>query len=225
MAVPAAIELRGITKTYKLGSHIVKALQGVDLAVSRGELVALTGPSGSGKSTILNICGLLDQPDDGTLLLEGKPVAGMSARDLTLLRRDRLGFIFQRFNLVPVMTAHENVDFPLMLESLPAAQRQERVRGMLAAVGLTEHAGHRPDRLSGGQQQRVAIARALIKQPSVVVADEPTASLDSRTADQVVDLMREHCHAQGAAFLIATHDERLTSRCDRVVRMLDGVIQ
>lgn len=225
MAEPAAIELRGITKTYKMGSHVVRALQGVDLAVSRGELVALTGPSGSGKSTILNICGLLDQADEGSVLLEGKSVAGMSARDLALLRRDRLGFIFQRFNLVPVMTAHENVDYPLLLGSLPAAQRTQRVSALLAAVGLAEHARHRPDRLSGGQQQRVAIARALIKHPSVVVADEPTASLDSRTADQVVDLMREHCHAQGAAFLIATHDERLTSRCDRVVRMLDGAIQ
>ena len=219
------IEMRGVAKTYKLGTHIVHALQGVDLHVDAGELVALTGPSGSGKSTILNLCGLIDRNYDGQVLLAGESMAGLSDNRLALLRREFLGFIFQSFNLVPVMTVAENVDFPLFLAQTQTSERRERVAAQLAAVGLLEHAKHRPDELSGGQRQRVAIARALIKRPKLVIADEPTASLDSRTADQVLDLMREQCHAQGAAFLIATHDDRLKSRCDRVISMLDGRVQ
>jgi putative ABC transport system ATP-binding protein len=217
--------MRGVRKTYTLGQHVVPALQGVDLRVAAGELVALTGPSGSGKSTILNLCGLIDRVDEGQVLLEGEPMTGRPDTELALLRRERLGFIFQSFNLVPVMTVAENVDFPLFLARVGKAERRERVAGQLRAVGLLEHARHRPDALSGGQRQRVAIARALIKRPRLVIADEPTASLDSHTADQVLDLMREQCHAQGAAFLIATHDDRLKSRCDRVISMLDGRIQ
>jgi len=220
----AAIELRGVTKTYRLGAHVVPALQGVDLRVNPGELLALTGPSGSGKSTILNLAGLIDHPDAGHVLLGGRDCNDLSEIELTLLRRDSLGFIFQAFNLVPVMTVAENVDYPLFLAGVPASERRSRVAAQLSAVGLQDHARHRPDALSGGQRQRVAIARALIKRPTLVIADEPTASLDSRTADQVLDLMREQCHSQGAAFLIATHDQRLTSRCDRVVVMLDGRI-
>jgi putative ABC transport system ATP-binding protein len=140
----------------------------------------------------------------------------------TLLRRDALGFVFQNFNLVPVMTVAENVDYPLFIAGVPAAERRERVATQLRAVGLLEHAQHRPDALSGGQRQRVAIARALVKRPRLVIADEPTASLDSHTADQVLELMRELGHAEGAAFVIATHDSRLTSRCDRVLALLDG---
>jgi len=141
-----------------------------------------------------------------------------------LLRRDALGFVFQSFNLVPVMTVAENVDYPLLIAGVPAAERRARVAAQLQAVGLQEHAQHRPDALSGGQRQRVAIARALVKRPRLVIADEPTASLDSRTADQVLDLMRERGHAEGAAFVIATHDSRLTSRCDRVLALQDGRI-
>jgi putative ABC transport system ATP-binding protein len=208
-----------------LGTHVIPALQGVDLQVRRGELLALTGPSGSGKSTILNLCGLIDTTDSGEVLLGGRSTNGLNEDQRTLMRRDALGFVFQSFNLVPVMTVAENVDYPLFIVGVPAAERRERVRAQLEAVGLQAHARHRPDALSGGQRQRVAIARALVKRPRLVIADEPTASLDSATADQVLELMRERCHAEGAAFVIATHDSRLTSRCDRVLALLDGRLQ
>jgi putative ABC transport system ATP-binding protein len=219
---PPVVELHGVHKTYHLGTHVVPALQGIDLSVQRGELLALTGPSGSGKSTILNLCGLIDTPDSGEIVLGGRQVNGLDEVQRTLLRRDALGFVFQSFNLVPVMTVAENVDYPLFIAGVPAAERRERVAAQLQAVGLLEHAQHRPDALSGGQRQRVAIARALVKRPKLVIADEPTASLDSHTADQVLDLMRELGHAEGAAFVIATHDSRLTGRCDRVLALLDG---
>jgi putative ABC transport system ATP-binding protein len=223
MSTPSSVvELHGVYKTYHLGAHVIPALQGIDLSVQRGELLALTGPSGSGKSTILNLCGLIDTPDAGDIVLDGKSVHGLNEVQRTLLRRDALGFVFQSFNLVPVMTVAENVDYPLFLAGVAATERKERVAAQLEAVGLQDHAQHRPDALSGGQRQRVAIARALIKRPRLVIADEPTASLDSHTADQVLDLMRERGHAEGAAFVIATHDSRLTSRCDRVLALLDG---
>ncbi len=218
------IELQGVHKTYRLGAHTVPALRGVDLAVRPGELVALTGPSGSGKSTILNLAGLIDRADAGTVRLRGQTVDAGDEAAATALRRDAIGFIFQGFNLVPVMTVADNIDYPLFLAGVPAAERRVRVAAALDAVGLREHAGHRPDALSGGQRQRVAIARALIKRPGLVIADEPTASLDSATAAQMLDLMRELGHRDGAAFLIATHDERLTRRCDRVIALRDGVI-
>ena len=216
------VELHAVHKTYHLGEHVVRALQGVDLSVQRGELLALTGPSGSGKSTILNLCGLIDSPDSGDILLGGQPIKGLNEVQRTLLRRDALGFVFQSFNLVPVMTVAENIDYPLFIAGVPQAERRERVAAQLLAVGLLDHAHHRPDALSGGQRQRVAIARALVKRPRLVIADEPTASLDSVTADQVLDLMRERGHAEGAAFVIATHDSRLTRRCDRVLALQDG---
>ena len=197
-------------------------LREIALTLAPGEIVLLTGPSGSGKSTILNLCGLIDTPDSGEIILDGRSITGLSEEQRTLLRRDGLGFVFQSFNLVPVMTVAENVDYPLFIAGVDAAERRERVAAQLAAVGLLDHAKHRPDALSGGQRQRVAIARALVKRPRLVIADEPTASLDSHTADQVLDLMRERCHAEGAAFVIATHDSRLTNRCDRVVALLDG---
>ena len=221
----AVVELRGVHKTYRLGQHVIPALQGVDLIVQRGELLALTGPSGSGKSTILNLAGLIDTPDRGEILLDGQPVTALNEIPRTLLRRELLGFVFQSFNLVPVMTVAENVDYPLFIAGVPAAERRARVAAQLVAVGLQDHAQHRPDALSGGQRQRVAIARALIKRPRLVIADEPTASLDSHTADQVLDLMRERCHAEGAAFVIATHDSRLTKACGRVLALLDGRLQ
>ena len=219
------VELHNVHKTYHLGQHVVQALQGIDLTVRRGELLALTGPSGSGKSTILNLCGLIDTPDSGDIVLDGRSVTGQDENQRTLMRRDAMGFVFQSFNLVPVMTVAENVDYPLFIAGVPAAERRERVAAQLAAVGLQDHAQHRPDARSGGQRQRVAIARALVKRPRLVIADEPTASLDSHTADQVLDLMRELGHSEGAAFLIATHDSRLTQRCDRIVALLDGRLQ
>ena len=219
------LRLAGVHKHYQLGAHRIDALRGVDLDVQAGELLALTGPSGSGKSTLLNLCGLIDTPDAGDIELNGQPVNALDETARTLLRRDALGFVFQNFNLIPVMTVAENVDYPLFLADVPPAERRARVAAQLAVVGLAEHAHHRPDALSGGQRQRVAIARALIKRPSLVIADEPTASLDSHTAEQVLALMRERGRAEGAAFVIATHDNRLTARCDRVVNLLDGRIQ
>ncbi|MGQ0709069.1 MAG: ABC transporter ATP-binding protein [Rhodoferax sp.] len=216
------MQLQAAHKTYRLGAHVVQALRGVDLSLHAGELLALTGPSGSGKSTLLNLCGLIDTPDSGTVVLQGRPTQGLDETARTLLRRDALGFVFQSFNLVPVMTVAENVEYPLFLAGVDAAQRRSRVRAQLEAVGLWEHAQHRPDALSGGQRQRVAIARALVKRPQLVIADEPTASLDSATAAQVLDLMRDCAHAQGAAFVFATHDSRLTERCDRVLVLQDG---
>ncbi len=216
------VQLQAVHKTYRLGTHVIPALQGVDLCVHRGEMLALTGPSGSGKSTILNLCGLIDAPDAGDILLSGQSVTGLNEVQRTLLRRDALGFVFQNFNLVPVMTVAENVDYPLLIAGVLPSERRDRVAEQLMAVGLQDHAHHLPDALSGGQRQRVAIARALIKRPQLVVADEPTASLDSRTASQMLDLMRECGHAVGAAFVIATHDGRLTGRCDRVLALLDG---
>ena len=221
----AVVELRGVHKTYRLGQHVIPALQGVDLMVQRGELLALTGPSGSGKSTILNLAGLIDTPDSGEIVLDGQVVTGWPEIPRTLLRRDALGFVFQSFNLVPVMTVAENVDYPLFIAGVPADERRERVVAQLVAVGLQDHEQHRPDGLSGGHRQRVAISRELVKRPRLVIADEPTASLDSHTADQVLALMRECCHAEGAAFVIATHDSRLTQRCDRVLALLDGRLQ
>jgi len=224
IACDAVLELNGVCKTYRLGQHVVPALQGVDLRVLPGEMLALTGPSGSGKSTLLNLAGLIDQPDCGEVRFRGQRVNGIGEADATLLRRDAIGFVFQSFNLVPVMTVADNVDYPLFLAGVPPAERRERVAQVLHAVGLAEHAAHRPDALSGGQRQRVAIARALVKRPALVIADEPTASLDSHTADQVLDLMRERGHAQGAAFLVATHDARALRRCDRVIDLRDGRI-
>ena len=219
------LRLQGLHKTYHLGTHVVPALQGVDLSLQRGEMLALTGPSGSGKSTLLNIAGLIDRPDAGSLQFAGRDVSALDESAATRLRRDAIGFVFQGFNLVPVMSVWDNVDYALFIAGVPVPERRQRVQAMLNAVGLHEHAAHRPDALSGGQRQRVAIARALVKRPALVIADEPTANLDSRTADQVLDLMREQGHANGAAFLIATHDDRLLSRCDRVLRLLDGCIQ
>ncbi|MET0351373.1 MAG: ABC transporter ATP-binding protein [Rhizobacter sp.] len=221
----AVVELRGVTKTYRLDRHVVPALRGVDLAVRAGELLALTGPSGSGKSTILNLCGLIDTPDEGAVFLGDVAVPTNDEAERTRLRRDALGFVFQSFNLVPVMTVAENVDYPLFLAGVGAKERRARVAAQLEAVGLQDHAAHRPDALSGGQRQRAAIARALVKRPRLVIADEPTASLDSVTATQVLDLMRERGHAEGAAFVIATHDSRLTDRCDRVLALRDGRLQ
>ncbi|WP_066340939.1 ABC transporter ATP-binding protein [Azohydromonas lata] len=224
-AAAPVMALRGLHKTYRLGRHVVPALRGVDLDVRAGEMLALVGPSGSGKSTLLNLCGLMDRPDAGHIALRGQPVHDLDETRATLLRRDALGFIFQGFNLVPVMTAAENVDYPLFLAGIPAAERRRRVAEALAQVGLSEHVNHRPDALSGGQRQRVAVARALVKRPALVIADEPTASLDSHSADTVLTLMRSLCRAQGAACLIATHDDRLTRRCDRVIRLRDGRIE
>ncbi|MDR2154467.1 MAG: ABC transporter ATP-binding protein [Burkholderiaceae bacterium] len=224
VATPA-VELRAVSRSYLLGKSTVQALREASMKVMPGEMVGLTGPSGSGKSTLLNIAGLIDRPDAGARLINGQAADRQHERDLTRWRCEQIGFVFQGFHLVPVMTVEQNVDYPLFLLGVPRGERRARVARQLEVVGLAAHARHRPDELSGGQRQRVAIARALIKQPRLVIADEPTASLDSATAAHVLDLMRQQCHEHGAALLMATHDERAVSRCDRVVAIRDGEIQ
>lgn len=218
------LTLRGIRKSYRLGQVVVQALRTIDLEVDEGEFVALMGPSKSGKTTLLHLCGLIDTPDAGDYDLDGQDVGRLTAQDLALLRRQKVGFIFQGFNLVPVLTAFENVEVPLLLAGMPRRQRGERILTALAAVGLEDLTRRRPDELSGGQRQRVAIARALVTHPRLVLADEPTANLDGTTATQVIDVMRELGHARRTTFLIATHDSRMASHCDRVVTLKDGVI-
>lgn len=218
------ISLQGLSKAYRMGEVRVPALLEASLSLAAGEVLALTGPSGSGKTTLLNLAGLIDTPDSGCYLLDGRDVSQLDEQARTQLRRDAIGFIFQGFNLVPVMTVADNVDYPLFLAGVDAARRKARVAAMLEKVGLAAQAKRRPDALSGGQRQRVAVARALIKHPRLVIADEPTANLDSQTADQIIALIRDLCRDEGAACLVATHDGRMTASCDRVVRMQDGCI-
>ena len=219
------IRLDAVSKTYRAGETAVRALRGVSLEANAGEMIALTGPSGSGKSTLLNLCGLIDAPDQGRREIAGLELNGQSPRELTRIRREKVGFIFQGFNLVPVMTAYDNVEYPLLLLGIPSSEREEKVLDALERVGLSGFEKRLPDALSGGQRQRVAIARALVKSPALVIADEPTGNLDSATAAQIVDLLRELTHERGAAAVVATHDERMTRYCDRVLRLVDGVIQ
>jgi putative ABC transport system ATP-binding protein len=220
-----AIALTGIVKHYRMGEEDIPALRGIDLDVASGAFVAVRGPSGSGKSTLLNICGLIDAFDAGQYLLAGEDVGGLDDTARTMIRRRRIGFVFQSYNLVPVMSVRDNVEYPLLLAGLPTAERRARVDEILGQVGLAGLADRRPDQLSGGQRQRVAIARALVKSPTLVIADEPTANLDTATASQVIDLMRALGQRHGATFLIATHDDRMTAHCDEVRAMTDGVLQ
>ena len=220
-----AIALTGIVKHYRMGEEDVQALKGIDLEVPVGAFVAVRGPSGSGKSTLLNICGLIDNFDAGRYLLAGENVGDLDETSRTMIRRRRIGFVFQSYNLVPVMSVRDNIDYPLLLADLSAAERRRRVDEVLAQVGLTGLADRRPDQLSGGQRQRVAIARALVKSPTLVIADEPTANLDTATASQVIDLMKSLGRHHGATFLIATHDDRMTAHCDDVRAIIDGVLQ
>ena len=223
-AAPPQLEVERVTKTYRSGSTAVPALRGVSLTVAAGEFVALVGPSGSGKSTLLHLCGLIDTPDSGRTLLDGQDTGTLSPSALARVRCERIGFVFQGFNLVPVLTAYENVEVPLLLLGTPRAERARRVRAALEVVGLEGEARRRPDALSGGPRQRVAIARALVKDPRLVIADEPTANLDGGTATQIIDLMRALGRGRGVTFLVATHDARLTDRCDRAVVLKDGVL-
>jgi putative ABC transport system ATP-binding protein len=222
-ALPVA-EVLGVTKSYKLGAAAVPAVRNVSLAVRSGELVALAGPSGSGKSTLLHLIGCLDRPDTGDIRLGELRVSHMPARRLAAVRRDRLGFVFQSFNLVPVLTARENVEYPLLLGAVGHAERRTRVDELLERVGLADKHGRRPRELSGGERQRVAIARALVNRPALVLADEPTANLDSATGGAVLDLMDDLRDRLGVAFLFASHDPRLIDRMDRVIHLRDGAL-
>lgn len=218
------LSFRNLKKHYQTGTTKINALCGVTATIETGETVALCGPSGSGKSTLLNICGLLDPDYTGEIYLYGELVP-TTTKALTQLRREKIGFIFQRYNLIPVMTAFENIEYPLIMLGIDKQERLERVSKIIDAVGLSQYAKQRPDQLSGGQQQRVAIARALVKEPSLVIADEPTANLDTITAHLIIDLMRDLGAKLGCTFIIATHDIRMTQRCDRVLELVDGHIK
>jgi putative ABC transport system ATP-binding protein len=219
------VEALDLSRSYRMGETEVPAVRGVTFAVHPREFVALRGPSGSGKTTLLNLLGLLDRPDGGEVRVEGRDGQSLSENERSDLRRDRFGFIFQSFNLIPVLSAEENVAYPLVLAEQDAAARRARVTELLEAVGIPEKAAVRPDLLSGGQRQRVAIARALANRPSVVFADEPTANLDSRTAEGILDLMDEFNASHGVAFLFATHDPRVVERARRVVTLHDGAVE
>jgi putative ABC transport system ATP-binding protein len=219
------IKLDDVHKTYKLGDIAVPALRGLSLELTSGAFTALVGASGSGKSTVLNLVGCIDHPDRGSVYLEGVDVSLLSDDKKSELRNDKIGFIFQSFNLVPVLDVYENVELPLLINGrLPARDRRDRVCKALEDVGLAGYLRHLPDKLSGGQRQRVAIARALANNPSVILADEPTANLDSKTAHAVVDLMQDLNERRGVTFLFSTHDEKLISRVKRVLRITDGAI-
>jgi putative ABC transport system ATP-binding protein len=215
----AVVEARGITRTYSQGGQTVNALRAIDLSVARGEFLAITGPSGSGKSTLMHMLGGLDRPDEGEILLEGRAISSLSDEELALVRRRRIGFVLQFFNLLPTMTAEENAAFPLLLDGVPDAL--ERGRRTLAAVGLAERVTHRPAQLSGGEQQRVALARALVTEPAVVLADEPTGNLDSLTGEDILKLLRRTADA-GQTIVMVTHDARAAAFADRIVRLVDG---
>lgn len=219
------IALTGVNKTYPLGRIRVRALTDVNLTIGRGELLALAGPSGSGKTTLLNLIGCIDKPDDGRIVVDDVDVTPVPLHRLSTLRRNTLGFIFQTFNLIPVLTAYENVEYPLLLQNVARRERDTRVRRWLSEVGLDNQAKQRPDQLSGGQRQRVAIARAMVTEPKLVLADEPTANLDSETAARILDLLAEINTRTNCTFVFSTHDPSLIARAERVVRIRDGRIE
>lgn len=218
------VTLVDLVKTYAEGETAVHALRGVSLEIGKGEFTAIAGPSGSGKTTLLNIIGLLDDADSGDLVIEGKDVRKFSASERSAFRREKLGFVFQTFNLIPVLTAFENVALALSLLRLPEKEIEERTMGMLGDVGLAGMENRIPAKLSGGQQQRVAIARALVKKPLLVLADEPTANLDSATGEDIMRLMRSLNEKLGITFLFSTHDPMVMQYAKRLVKLHDGVI-
>jgi putative ABC transport system ATP-binding protein len=224
MQMKPVILAERIRKSYRLDKTEVNALRDLDLVIEPGEFTALAGPSGSGKTTLLNIIGCIDKPDTGRLLLEGEDVTLRSLNSLANFRRDRLGYIFQLFNLIPVLTAYENVEYPLLLTRMTGRERRQRVEKLLQRVGLYDKRKHNPGQLSGGQRQRVAIARALVGSPAAVLADEPTANLDSVTSGEILDLMLELNQENGTVFLFSTHDPRIVSKARRVIRLMDGKI-
>lgn len=216
------VEVKNIQRNYQQGEHIVRALRGVDLAIQKGEFTALMGPSGSGKTTLLNIIGGLDKPNEGEVRIDGQNLSTLSAGELSDLRLHKLGFVFQAYNLIPVLTAYENTEFVLLLQGKSA--NQEKVLQTLASVGLEGMEHRRPSELSGGQQQRVAVARAIVGDPVLVLADEPTANLDSKTGNALIDLMKELNEKHGVTFVFSTHDPKVKEAAKRIVELEDGNI-
>ena len=219
----AIVELNSVVKEYYLGKVVVPALRDVSVSIERGEFVSIAGPSGSGKTTLLNLVGCVDVATSGTVSVDGQDTAKLTERQLTRLRLDKLGFIFQTFNLVNVLNVFQNVEFPLLLQGrTTAAQRRDRVRYFLEKVGLLTYEKHRPNELSGGQRQRVAIARALVTNPAIILADEPTANLDSGTGNAIIDLMRDINVTEKTTFIFSTHDPKVWSHANRIILLADG---
>ena len=223
--MPDIVTISNVRKDYPLDKVVVPALRGVSLNVAQGDFLSIAGPSGSGKTTLLNLIGSVDVATAGTVLVDGQDTASLSDRQLTALRLNTLGFIFQSFNLVPVLSVFQNVEFPLLLQKRwSEGERRARVDELLAKVGLATHAQHRPSELSGGQRQRVAIARALVTRPKIVLADEPTANLDSATGEAIIDLMKEMNTSEQTTFIFSTHDAKVMSHASRLVKLADGLI-
>jgi putative ABC transport system ATP-binding protein len=218
------IECDKVKKTYRQGTQEIKALDGVSITIEKGEFLALAGPSGSGKTTLLNIIGGLDHADDGRVALDGTVLNSMSASQLADLRLHKVGFVFQAYNLIPVLSAMENVEFVMLLRGVPASERAQRARAILDEVGLQGMYGRRPAELSGGQQQRVAVARAIVGNPSIVLADEPTANLDSRTGALLLQIMKEMNRRRNVTFIFSTHDRMVMEYASRLVHLQDGQI-
>ena len=223
-ATARMIRLENVTKTYDQGELAVQALRGIDLELQKGQMTAIIGPSGSGKSTLMHILGCLDTPSSGTYELEGQDVAQLSPFQLAGIRNRKVGFVFQTFNLLPRASLLRNVELPLLYAGVPAGERRERAAAALAQVGLGDRARHKPSELSGGQRQRAAIARALVNRPSLILADEPTGNLDSKTGAEILQLFHE-MHARGESIVIVTHDPRVAEACERVVRIVDGRVE
>lgn len=224
MSADIVIRTEGLRKEYQLGSEIVRALRGVDLVVERNEYVAIMGPSGSGKSTLMNMIGCLDTPTSGEYWLNGTAVAHLSDDELARIRNREIGFVFQTFNLLPRATALHNVELPLIYAGVPAKERKERAEAMLERVGLAQRMGHKPNELSGGQRQRVAIARALVNRPAILLADEPTGNLDSKTSDEIMSLF-DTLHAEGQTIILVTHENDIAEYAHRVITLRDGLIE
>jgi putative ABC transport system ATP-binding protein len=218
------VELRNISRTFKVGEELVHALRDISLSIAPGEYISIMGPSGSGKSTLLNTLGLLDRPNSGQYLFEGRDVVTLSDEQLALIRRRRIGFVFQFFHLIPRMTAAQNVELPLILEGEDPGPRKDRVRALLDSLGLQDRQGHRPEQLSGGQRQRVAIARAAITRPALLLADEPTGNLDRSSGHEVLEIL-ERLNAEGLTLVMVTHDPELGKRARRQIVMVDGRIE
>jgi putative ABC transport system ATP-binding protein len=218
------VSVQGVTKVYRQGSIDVPALRGIDLTLRQGEFAVLAGPSGSGKTTLLNLIGALDDPTQGRLVVDGKDLSHLGKGQLAHIRLYRIGFVFQAYNLLPVLTAYENAEYVLLLQKVPQQERENRVKELLKLVGLEGMENRRPSELSGGQQQRVAVVRAIASGPAIVLADEPTANLDSKTGTDLIHVMRELNRKQGTSFLFSSHDPKVIENADRVIQLQDGRI-
>ena len=219
------LRAEAVCKQYRMGEVIVDALCGVDLAIDQGEFVAIMGPSGSGKSSLLHLFGGLDTPTSGEIYLSGQALSQLGDEELTLIRRRKVGFIFQFYNLIPTLNAWENVSLPLMIDGKPVFRRRKQIDDLLSLVGLGDRSDHRPDQLSGGQQQRVAIARAFVNQPEIVLADEPTGNLDTRAGTAILELLQRSCRDLGATIVLVTHDPRAASFAGRLIFLKDGRVE